>query len=403
LQPQSNATPPPTSAWRVLAVTLTIQALVSMGVLAVPAMGPAVAQALGVSPTLIGAYIGLVYVGAMVASLMAAPLVTRYGAMRTSQVALLVCAAGLALPAAWPSLLATMAGAVLTGFGYGPVTPASSHLLARSTPAHRASLMFSLKQTGVPLGGVMAGAIAPVLAVLAGPRAALLVVAAACVVCAIAAQPFRAGLDHDREAGGSLRMGNFGGGLRIVAAHPALKRLAAVSFVFSIVQMSLSTYLVTFLNAGLGWTLVAAGVALSIAQAGGAVGRVLWGWVTDRGLGAERMLALLALAMAVCSAGTAALQADMAPALALVLLAAFGACGIGWNGVYLAEVARQAPPGMAGAATGGTLAITFLGVVLGPVLFGALSGAAGSYRAGFLALMVPTIACAWVVWRGARK
>ena len=78
------------------------------------------------------------------------------------------------------------------------------------------------------------------------------------------------------------------------------------------------------------------------------------------------------------------------PTLAVVVvLVVFGACAVGWNGVYLAEVARQAPAGMAGMATGGTLAITFFGVVLGPPLFGAVSGAFGSYRAGFGVLALP--------------
>ena len=68
------------SPWGVLGVTLAIQALVSMTVITVPAMAPAVAQALQVSPSLVGAYIGLVYVGATVASSVAGPLVLRHGA-----------------------------------------------------------------------------------------------------------------------------------------------------------------------------------------------------------------------------------------------------------------------------------------------------------------------------------
>jgi MFS family permease len=64
----------------------------------------------------------------------------------------------------------------------------------------------------------------------------------------------------------------------------------------------------------------------------------------------------------------------------------FGASAIGWNGVYLAEVARRAPEGMASMATGGTLAFTFLGVVIGPPIFGALSTWFGTYRAGFMGL-----------------
>ena len=72
----------------------------------------------------------------------------------------------------------------------------------------------------------------------------------------------------------------------------------------------------------------------------------------------------------------------------IAFLVGFGASAIGWNGVYLAEVARRAPPGMASMATGGTLAFTFLGVVVGPPMFGALSGLFGTYRAGFVGLMV---------------
>jgi predicted MFS family arabinose efflux permease len=387
----------------VLLVTLAIQALVSMAVLAVPAMGPAVAQALGVSPALLGAYIGLVYLGAMVASLVAAPLVLRFGALRTSQGSLIACAVGLALPALWPSLPFAVAGALLTGLGYGPVTPASSHLLARTTPLHRASLVFSLKQTGVPLGGVLAGVVVPPLVLAAGARWALLAVTAACVLCALVAQPFRAALDGDRDPRQPLRMGSMTGGLQLVASEPALTRLAVMSFVFSIVQLSLSTYLVTFLTTALGYSLVAAGVVLSAAQAGGVAGRIAWGWVADRWLDPYRMLAFLAVAMAVCAAGAAALQPGMPATLTLVLLVAFGASAIGWNGVYLAEVARQAPPGQAGLATGGTLAVTFFGVVLGPVVFGGVSSAFGSYRAGFAALVIPTAACAWVLWRVATR
>jgi MFS family permease len=86
-----------------------------------------------------------------------------------------------------------------------------------------------------------------------------------------------------------------------------------------------------------------------------------------------------------------------------VVLALFGASAIGWNGVYLAEVAREAPAGQASVATGGTLAITFLGVVLGPPVFGALSGAAGSYRIGFVAVALALVVCLAALLRPLRK
>lgn len=392
----------PSGAWSVLAVTLAIQALVSMAVLTVPAMAPAMAQSLNVSPTLIGLYIAVVYAGAMLASLMSGPWVLRWGAIRVSQLGLLVCAAGLVLLAAAPGVVSALVGAFLIGVGYGPITPASSHLLARTTPPDRVSLVFSIKQTGVPLGGVMAGALVPGLLVFGGTDAALLAVAVGNIVCAAIAQPMRDELDADREPGRALGVASLTGPIRLVVSQPQLAQLASFSFVFSAVQMCLASYLVTYLHSALGYSLVVAGVVLSTAQVGGVVGRVLWGYMADRWLGPRRMLAVLAVLMALCCAITAALNVGAPLVLVIVLMAAFGASATGWNGVYLAEVARMAPAGQASAATGGALSVTFLGVVLGPVLFGMLSGAFDSYRAGYLALALPAAACAWQLLRGAR-
>lgn len=383
-----------------LAVALAIQALVSMAVLAVPAMAPAMAARLDLSPALVGAHVTVVYLAAVLASTAAGPLVLRHGAVRVSQWGLVGCAAGLALTALVAHPAAALVGALAIGLGYGPITPASSHLLARSTPAHRASLVFSIKQTGVPLGGVMAGALVPPMVVAGGVPSALGVAAGACLACALLAQPLRRTLDADRDPACAAGFASLGGPLRLVAAHRALRRLAAVSFVYSAIQTCLAGYLVTYLNAVLGYSLVAAGAALAVAQVGGVVGRVLWGWVADRWLAPGRMLALLGVLMALCSALTAALQAGTPAALVLGLAALFGASATGWNGVYLAEVVRQAPPGQAGTATGGALALTFFGAVVGPLTFaGVAADGTDGFRAAYALLALPALLCAWVLAR----
>jgi MFS family permease len=377
-------------SWAPLAITLAIQAMVAMALLALPSMAPKVAASVGISATFIGLYIAIAYVGAVAASLASGALVARYGSIRVSQIGLLLSAGGLVLCAV-PLVPVMALGAVVVGIGYGPVTPASSHLLARTTPAHRMSLVFSVKQTGVPLGGALAGAIVPGLELLAGWQQALVAVAAANILCAAVAQSLRVEFDADREPARPLRMGNFFEPVRLVLSQPALRMLASCSFVFSIVQLSLTTYLVTYLTDSLAYGLVAAGFMLSASQVGAVIGRVFWGYVSDRWFGARRMLALLSMLMALSSVATALLQPAMPGIVVLAVLVVFGASAIGWNGVYLAEVARQAPAGMAGVATGGTLAITFLGVVLGPPLFGAVSGLFGSYQAGFAVLAVPLV------------
>ena len=396
------AAPTPPSAWWSLTVTTAIQAMVSMALLTLPAMAPAVARALAVPSTLVGAYVALCYFAAMLSSLVGGTLVRRLGAIRVSQLGLGLCAVGLAL-CALPWLPAVALGALCIGAGYGPITPASSHLLALTTPAHRMSLVFSIKQTGVPAGGMLAGALVPGLSLWLGWQGTLLAVAGVCALCAALAQPLRAALDADRQPAQPLALQALFKPIGMVLGHPSLRALAACSFLFSAVQVSTTAYMVTYLNESLGMTLLAAGAALSVSQLAGVVGRIAWGAVADRGLGPRNTLMLLATLMIVGSVLTALLQPQWPTLLIWAIVALLGASAIGWNGVYLATVARQAPPGQAGVATGGTLLFTFMGVVCGSPAFGALAGASGSYRIAFAALALPAaLALGLLVWRAAQ-
>ena len=385
--------------WVILVITTAIQAMVSMALLTVPVMAPALAPVLGVPTPWVGGYIALGYLAAMVASLVSGAVVPRFGAIRVSQWGLVLCAAGLLLCTvpAWP---ATALGALLIGCGYGPITPASSHLLAASTPAHRMSLVFSIKQTGVPMGGMLAGALVPGMLLLLGWQWTLAAIAVVSLGCVALAQPLRAELDADRQPGLPVVLATLTRPIALVWRHSALIALAACSFLFSAVQVSLTTYLVTYLHESLAMTLLAAGAALSVAQLAGVVGRIAWGALADRGLGPRNTLMLLAVLMALGSVLTALLQPAWGTALIWATVALLGASAIGWNGVYLAAVARQAPPGQAGVATGGTLLFTFMGVVVGSPTFGALASATGSYRVAFAMLTVPAaLALGLLVWR----
>lgn len=386
------------SNWLPLLATLFIQAMVAMALLTLPVMAPVAAKALEVSPALVGVYVAITYAGAMFASLTSGTTVSRLGPIRVSQLGLILCAIGLCLCAV-PWLPAIGLGALLIGLGYGPITPASSQILARTTQPSQMALVFSIKQTGVPVGAMMAGAIVPSLMLGIDWQWSLVAVAMACVVSAALSQPLREALDDLRQASLTFQMSTLTTPLRMVLGHRALSTMAACSFMFSMVQMSLTTYLVTYLHDDLAYGMVSAGLLLSVTQMGGIGGRIAWGLVADRWLGAQKTLALLAILMASSALATALLLPTLPLWGIWSVLLVFGASAIGWNGVYLAEVARQAPEGKASVATGGTLTFTFLGVVIGPPLFGALSSAFGTYRAGFLALVITSSLCAWVLYR----
>jgi len=369
-----------------LAATLAIQIYTAMAASAPAVLAPVLATDLGITPTWIGVFIGLLYTGAMIGSLASGGFIARYGAIRVSQACVLLCAAGTAtvalLPAAAVPLM--ILAAFATGVGYGPITPASSAVLVRTTPAAQMALTFSIKQTGVPVGIALGGALLPALALALGWRGALLVVAAAGVLVALAAQPIRAALDAHRERAQPVSLRSIVAPLRMVMQTKVLRDLSLVGLGFAAVQVCLTTYLVVFLHEALEWTLVASGLALTCATLGAVVGRIAWGLVADRLLPPVRTLALIGSLASGCGLVLAAATTAWPAWLLLPLATLYGGMAIGWNGVQLAELARRSPPGMAGAVTGASGFVTFGGVVAGPTLFAALAGAFSSYRVGFL-------------------
>jgi MFS family permease len=381
-----------------LAATLAIQAYTSLAATATSVLAPAIAADIAVPARLIGVFVGLVYVGSMAASLVSGAFIERHGAIRVSQVCVLLCAAGVALvpaiaalPPAFGALL--VVAPLVLGLGYGPITPASSQVLARTAPPSRMALTFSIKQTGVPGGAALAGAVLPGIALAFGWRATFVAIVIAGAVIVALAQSTRRALDTDSRPGRALTVAGVFAPLRLVFDSPALVELALVAFVYAATQVCLMSFLVVYLTETLGYSLIAAGLALTVANVGGIVGRIGWGAVADRVVRPRTLLGVLGLVAAACAFATAGFDAALPRPALLAVCALFGATAIGWNGVQLAEVARHAPRGQAGAITGATGFITFSGVVLGPPTFAALASVTGSYRVGFAAFGIASLAC----------
>ena len=366
-----------------LVATLAIQALATMTVLAPPVFAGVAAPDFGVGANHIGVFTAVVYAAASVSAGMAGGPVRRHGAIRVSQAGLVIGGAGIALLAT-ASVWLGLIGAALIGVGYGPMTPASSHILIRQAPPARRALIFSIKQTGVPLGGVLAGMLVPPLTLGFGWRGAALAVALASVALALACEPLHRSLDDDADPTAAADS-HLLAAIRLVLGPGGLRRLALASLAFSAMQLCLGAFIVTFLSGPVGMDLVVAGLIMAVAQGAGVFGRVAWGWLSDRVVSPRRALCLLGLAIGGTGATLALVTSGWPVALVCVVAAALGAVALGWNGVFLAEVARVAPAGQAGMATGGALAFTFLGALAGPPIFGALVDVSGSYRIAFAA------------------
>ncbi len=377
--PASADPPHPTVIPLVAATTAALAgASMSSGIFAV--IAPSLARDLGVPAWLVGYQVSIVYGTAMLTTLLLSGLIARHGACRMTQIGLALCIVAMLLTMT-SSLAAIVVASILVGAGTSVMNPAAAHLLYRFSPPHNRNLIFSIKQTGVPLGWLVIALTAPAITLAFGWRWALLLMIVIKLATLFAMQPARAQWDGDRDPA-TARTLPFTG-LLIVWRLPRLRWLAFASFCYVFVQLCLGTFLVTMMVEEAGYTLVAAGLMLSLTQGSGIAGRITWGWLTDRTGDGFGMLRALNLVMIVCCALTVLISPQW-PAFVLALLfIAFGASAVGWNGIFLAEVARNSPHGMVSVVTAGASVWNYAGILVGPATFATLYRWTGSYTVTF--------------------
>lgn len=360
----------------------------SMAVLVLPAVAPEVARDYGFDPSLIGYQISLVSVGMVVTLTLLGNTTRRYGAARTNQLGHAMVAAGM-LVLLIPSSAFLIIGSLVIGLGYGMITPAASHLLMRYTAPQRRSTVFSIHQTGIPAGGMLAALIAPAVTVYASWRWAVVasVVLLACVVALM--QYGRRTWDDDRDRTAPVITPNPFAGAVAIWRQRELRLIAIAGSCFSWAQFCAATFAVVACVETLGMSLVVAGTVLTVVQVASATGRVLIGWITDRVGDTARVLAWNAGLLTVATISGLALDATLPLLLVYLLFAILGATSGCWPGAILAEVGRLAPQGQVSLAISGSLVITNVGKFIGPIVFANVYALTRSYGIAFASLVVP--------------
>ena len=378
----------------VASAMLAAQTVTAFAWQAIPVLAPAASTSYGIGDEYIGFLTSLVYLFAMISALVGGSMATHFGAITVSQRALLCCAIGALLFGVGSYWTIALVG-VLIGCGYGPPTPASAQVLARVTPPRLANVVFSVKQTGIPLGGVLAGATVPWLERLFGWQIAIFAVTFTCVVLAFALQPLRQVYDIEGKLNAHMptpRLRDFLRPVREVWRRPQLRRLALASTFFSATQGSLSVFIVIYGVNHLHMSLVKAGALGSLLALSGIFGRIAWGVVAEVTRKPRHVLLGFAVSMTVGLMALALAQPSW-PLLTYYALVVFlGLTAISWTGVYVAEIARLAPPGRAGEITGGTVVFTFAGPLVSPALFSIALVLTESYAWGFGLLGAGTFA-----------
>jgi MFS transporter, ACS family, hexuronate transporter len=373
--------------WTVLVTALAMQTAISIVAAAMAVLLPFVKDEFHLTYAEAGVVANFSFVGGILATALAGLAVDRFGdrfVLVVGGIATGTTACAVAITSNFWVLLAVL---IVMGIGFATATPAGSVAVRRAFQPRLRGTVMSIRQTGVPLGFFFAALILPTVAISNGWRAAMVVAGLISIVFGLITLVVYRAADPPDRAHSSVR--GFG---NVFHRDSALASLGGLFLVAA--QMSLLTYLVSYLVHDRHLPLTTAAGYLAIAQLGGAGGRVLWGLVSDRVLDGSRRTALVLAAGtgALGSLALAALPLDAPVAILIIaiLVAATGA--VGWNGVQISYLSELAQAGAEGRNVGIGLTIQQPGVLIGPFVFGLVADLTGSFQlawvllGGFLAI-----------------
>jgi MFS family permease len=360
-----------------LMATLATQSLATMAAFSFPVVAPVIAEDLQVPDTLVGFFVSTVYGVGIISALLSPRFIDRFGAVRVSQL-VLVATLAMLIACALGSVFSVVLGAALLGLAYGATAPSSAHLLVPRTPLKMMNLVLSIRQMGVPLGGMMAGLFMAPLTLSFGWQAALLWQALPVVVALLLLEYVRQGWDLDRDPTRQILSAGLWAPIKIFFERPDLRGLAFACFFYSGLQLCFIAFLTVHLTSKTSFDLVQAGWALALYQLAAVISRPIWGWLADKWVAARVLLAWQGFIMGAAAVLTGQFDLDWSQWIVLTLCAVAGISASGFTGLAYAEWAR-----LGGAqrteATGLGSGVMFTGVLLLPSIFSVAVTGLGDY------------------------
>jgi sugar phosphate permease len=265
----------------------------------------------------------------------------------------------------------------------GPLNPAGSRILARHSPPRWQPFVFSVKQTGTPMGGMLAGLLLPPLMALYDWRMAIITIAILPLLTLLGIQFIRNDLDDDRNPAYRISLAGIADSLCVVVTSKRLVTLAAAGYFYTFTQMAILSFMVIYLEEANGLSTEFAGGIFAIIHGAAIPARMFWGAIAGRFVRSWVLLGLIGIIMS----GSVIAMSFFTPAwpfwLTALVAVMLGASTNGVLGLLLSEFARLAPPGKVGEVAGGGQFFLFFGIVSGPPAFGAMVEYGGGYTNAF--------------------
>lgn len=376
-----------------LILLCVLVAIMSSGVMfnvGVSSMSPILIDEFGISDGQFGLIMTLVYLTAGVTAGGFGGIADRIGARTQIGIIAVGGAAALALTIVWHTYPAFLIAAAIAGVSQAFSHPVTNRIIARRVAPVQRSEWIGWKQSGVPIGMLVAGLMFPLIATVGGWSAAAWT---GTLVCAIIVVVSWVVIGRIRGARPALHTPP---AAAAVSAKRPLPRtiwaLTGISFLNALGVQGVNTYVSLFSVRYLAVPLSIAGLAVSAIGVFGILSRVGWGKIGR----SWRPAPLIAVMSVGGMLGIAALAISGATGQSWLLwigVAMHASFPLAANVVVGAAIISATPHDRIGIATGLTAGAMYFGYATGPALIGVILDASNDFIAAWLTIGVAYALC----------
>lgn len=372
--------------WIILGILTVAQLVMSMGAYIWGPLAPVLRDEFNLSRAQIGTITSALYFASVIIAIPSGIAVDKLGDRIMLIISLIIMGIPFAIMALAKSYLFFIVFAAVGGLGYGVINQVSTKGIMYWFSARFRATAMGIKQTGVTLGGAIVAVLLPVLTVAYSWRLGVLVIGILMLVMAFLSLIFYKERPVLPAEGASnvaptSKKGQKEGSLLKVMSNPVLLILCLITPLMAFGQTGIASFLMLYLEEDLNFSVGLAGGCLTVAMVAGTVGRIGWGIISDRLFAGDRIIPLIILSVIafIGALGTAFLSKGSPVWLPFFWSILLGGTFIGWNAVLITLAAELAGKELAGSIMGILITIAWIGIIIGPPVFGYIADSFGYY------------------------